>query len=47
MKPKFYLTNKCRFCLSEELDLVLPLAPSPLCDQYLHKKQFQEFSKRL
>ena len=42
MKPKFYLTDKCRFCESTELDLVLPLAPSPLCDQYLHTKQFQE-----
>jgi len=24
------------------MELVLPLAPSPVCDQYLHKKQFQE-----
>jgi SAM-dependent methyltransferase len=42
MEPKFYLSNKCRFCQSTEIELVLPLAPSPVCDQYLHKKQFQE-----
>jgi SAM-dependent methyltransferase len=42
MKLKFYLSNKCHFCESSELELVLPLAPSPVCDQYLHKKQFQE-----
>ena len=42
MKPIFYLSNKCRFCQSKELELVLSLAPSPMCDKYLHKKQFQE-----
>jgi len=42
MEPIFYISNKCRFCQSKELELVLPLAPSPMCDKYLHKKQFQE-----
>jgi len=42
MEPKFYLSNQCHFCESTELELVLPLAPSPVCDQYLQKKQFQE-----
>ena len=42
MKDIFYLSNKCRFCQSEELELVLPLVPSPMCDKYLHKKKFQE-----
>ena len=42
MTPKFYLSNKCFFCQSEELELVLPLAPSPICDQYLKQEKFQE-----
>ena len=42
MKTKFYLSNKCFFCQSEELELVLPLAPSPICDQYLKQEKFQE-----
>ena len=42
MRPIFYIADKCRFCESEELELVLPLAPSPMCDKYLHKKKSQE-----
>ena len=42
MKNKFYLAEKCRFCQSSDIQLVLPLSPSPLCDQYLSEKKFQE-----
>jgi SAM-dependent methyltransferase len=42
MMPKFYLSTKCRFCQSTEMELVLPLAPSPVCDQYLKIKKNQE-----
>ena len=42
MRPIFYIADKCRFCESEELELALSLAPSPMCDKYLHKKKSQE-----
>ena len=42
MKIQFYLAEKCRFCQSSDMELVLPLTPSPLCDQYLTERKFQE-----
>ena len=42
MKINYYLSKNCRFCQSSNMELVLPLAPSPLCDEYLAEKKYQE-----
>ena len=42
MKISYYLSKHCRFCQSSEMELVLPLTPSPLCDKYLTERKFQE-----
>ena len=38
----FYLRKDCRLCHSRDLDLVVPLTPTALCDAYTRKKNHQE-----
>jgi len=40
---EFYLRDTCRLCGSHNLQLALPLQPSPLCDAYLQEKKEQAF----
>ena len=43
MEPKsFYLRKDCRLCHSRDLDLVVPLTPTALCDAYIRKQTHQE-----
>ena len=42
MKINYNLSTNCRFCQSSDMELVLPLAPSPLCDEYLAEKKYQK-----
>jgi|SanBayMetagenome_1026888.scaffolds.fasta_scaffold00198_4 SAM-dependent methyltransferase len=40
---EFYVRNTCRLCGSNELNLVLPLHESSLCDAYIKEKKEQNF----
>jgi SAM-dependent methyltransferase len=42
MKPQMITRKDCRLCHSNELQLVLKLAPTPIADSYLRIKTFQE-----
>ena len=39
----FYIRSSCRLCNSKQLEIVLDLQPSPLCDAYVKEKRTQEF----
>ena len=39
----FYIRSSCRLCNSKQLEIVLDLQPSPLCDAYVKEKRDQEF----
>ncbi|MEO0534987.1 MAG: class I SAM-dependent methyltransferase [Cyanobacteria bacterium P01_A01_bin.123] len=41
--PDFYLRDTCRLCGSHDLQLVLPLRDSPLCDAYVKEQKTQSF----
>ena len=38
----FYVRNSCRLCKGQDLQLVLPLNKSPLCDAFITKPKHQE-----
>ena len=39
----FYIKQDCRLCGSKNIEIVLPLQKSPLCDAYLERQRKQEF----
>ncbi|SVE28368.1 uncharacterized protein METZ01_LOCUS481222, partial [marine metagenome] len=43
VKIKHYHRLDCRLCESSNLEVVLPLSKSPLCDAYLEEKKQQTF----
>ena len=38
-----YIRDKCRLCDNEDMEIILPLQKSPLCDAYIHKIKKQNF----
>lgn len=42
MKNPFYTRNDCRLCHSTNIQLALPMAPTPLADKYLAKERLSE-----
>ena len=38
-----YIKQNCRLCDSKDIEVVLPLQKSPLCDAYLEQSKKQEF----
>lgn len=41
MNRNYYIKETCRLCKSKQLNKVVRLEPTPLCDQYLSKKEDQ------
>ena len=40
----YYIKQECRLCESKEMETILPLQDSPLCDAYLKvKKELLKF----
>ena len=42
MSDDYYIRTTCRLCDSDDLELVLRLEPTPLCDAYLTEIRQQD-----
>ena len=45
VSKSYYTRENCRLCKSRNIEVVLPLAPSPLCDAYVHESALGEFQE--